>query len=217
MTPVEVVAIIFVVGAFVAIGARFTPRDAFGVRRAPRPIDDSIGMYAIRRLRRKSTLTESDLPQPTADEIAYRIGILPTKPTPASADLATAAASTALAVGRAPEERAGNAAPDDLPIAPRALPPADLLAAILAAADRPPPRHGRRRSPAALTSQRWAGGLVAAGLVVAAGLGGASIARIPEGAVLDAIGTPAPTPAVAQPSDAPATPEPGTPIDDPGG
>ena len=216
MTPVEVVAIIFVVGAFVAIGARFTPRDAFGVRRAPRPIDDSIGMYAIRRLRRKSTLTESDLPQPTADEIAYRIGILPTKPTPASGP-ATAEAAAALTVGQAPPEPVGNAAPDNLPTTPRPLPPADLLAAILAAADRPPTRPGRRRSPAALTSQRWAGGLIAAGLVVAAGLGGASIARTADGAVLDAVGTPAPSPALPQPSDAPATPEPGTAIDETGG
>src|SRR5687768_10559184 len=77
MTPIEIVAIIFVVGSFVAIGARFTPRDAFGVRRAPRPIDDSVGMYALRRLRRRSTLTEADLVQPSLEEILQRIGVAP--------------------------------------------------------------------------------------------------------------------------------------------
>jgi hypothetical protein len=62
-----------------------------------------------------------------------------------------------------------------------------------AAMDRPTVRLPRRVPQAALTAQRRAGGLVAAGLIVAAGLGGVSLARSPGGGVLEAVGTPAPT------------------------
>lgn len=194
MLPIEIVAIVFVVGSFVAIGARFTPRDAFGVRRAPEPIDDSIGMYAFRRLRRRSTLTAADIVQPTLEEIEKRLGIVPT-----SAPAPQAEAQPALAV-------AGSPAAAVAPVRdPGPIPPGDLLAAMRAAIEKPPPRPRRRVSQAALTAQRGVGGLVAAALVIAAGLGGASLARTPGGGVLEAVGTPGPSPSPVAPSAGPGS------------
>ena len=208
MTPVEIVAIVFVVGSFVAIGARFTPRDAFGVRRAPRPIDDSVGMYAVRRLRRRSTLTEADIVQPSLEEILQRIGVAPATTTSESeVDAAVAAApeasvSASTALTQTGAEAAPGPALDPRPQLAGPMPPGDLLAAMRAAVDRPPRTITRRMPQAALTAQRRVGGLVAAALIVAAGLGGASLTASPGGAVLEAVGTPAP----ARPTAAPASP-----------
>jgi outer membrane biosynthesis protein TonB len=56
-SPVEWIVGAFVVLGFVAIVVRFVPRDVAGRVRLPRVIDDSIGMWALRRLTRRS-LTE---------------------------------------------------------------------------------------------------------------------------------------------------------------
>lgn len=208
MTPIEIVAIVFVVGSFVAIGARFTPRDAFGARRAPRPIDDSIGMYALRRLRRRSTLTEADLVQPSLEEILQRIGVAPaaamarTEDEPADRADADADATVAAATALPTEDTDNRQRPEQ--VGP--IPPGDLLAAMRAAVDRPPRTITQRMPQAALTAQRRVGGLVAVALIVAAGFGGASLASLPGGAVLNAVGTPAPAAPAASPgsSDAPA-------------
>ena len=94
----EFVVIAFVAVGLVAIAVRFVPRDEYGARRFPRVIDESIGMAAIRallrlrparraRLRRPrpSGRTSPPAAEPTAEEIAYRIGVAgapaPTIPT----------------------------------------------------------------------------------------------------------------------------------------
>ena len=87
--PLELIVIAFVAVAFVAIGARFVPRDASRARRLPRVIDESVGMYVVRRALGRSTEAVSDRlaghdeapPSVAEDTIAYRIGA-PGAPTP---------------------------------------------------------------------------------------------------------------------------------------
>src|SRR5262245_45360168 len=91
--PLELIVIAFVVIAFVAIAARFMPRDGTGARRLPRIVDESVGMYVVRRALGRSTEAASDRAaaqteaqaKVTEDEIAYRIGVpgapAPTVPT----------------------------------------------------------------------------------------------------------------------------------------
>ena len=81
--PLELIVLVFVLVAFVAIVARFLPRDAAGRRRLPRIVDESVGMYIVRRSLGRPTEAASDLAKvgvdATAevpeDEIAYRIGV----------------------------------------------------------------------------------------------------------------------------------------------
>jgi hypothetical protein len=75
---IYVVALIFVLAAFIAIAARFMPRDQQGVIRVPGVIDRSIGMWALRRvLGQPDPLDDEPIRpiEPTPDEIAYRIGV----------------------------------------------------------------------------------------------------------------------------------------------
>ena len=94
----EYIVIAFVAVGLVAIAVRFLPRDEHGARRLPRVIDESIGTAAIRsvlrRRPRRSTAGTAGAAatggpeafvEPSADEIAYRIGAagapVPTIPT----------------------------------------------------------------------------------------------------------------------------------------
>jgi hypothetical protein len=83
----QLLIIPFIVIAFVAIVWRFLPRAADGSVRLPRVIDDSVGMWFVRSaLGRETDPVEPDdltLPEPAADEIAYRIGV-PGAPPPAT-------------------------------------------------------------------------------------------------------------------------------------
>src|SRR6187402_1438817 len=87
--PLELIVVAFVAVAFIAIGARFVPRDASGARRLPRVVDESVGMYVVRRALGRPTEAASDRPaghdeapaNVAEDAIAYRIGV-PGAPTP---------------------------------------------------------------------------------------------------------------------------------------
>jgi hypothetical protein len=77
--PLDVVAVPFVIVAFLAIGWRFVVHSADRSGGLPRVVDESVGMWLVRRaLGRPTTPSDYDddeLPEPAADEIAYRIGV----------------------------------------------------------------------------------------------------------------------------------------------
>jgi hypothetical protein len=77
--PIELLVLAFAAAGFAAIILRFAPRDVAGKRRLPQAVDDSVGMFTIRRLLGRPT----DIPDepietfaviPTPREVAYRIG-----------------------------------------------------------------------------------------------------------------------------------------------
>ena len=77
--PIDLLALGFVAAGFVAIALRFAPRDARGKRRLPRAVDDSVGMFTLRRLLGRPTEPQDEAPAdyavvPTPREVAYRIG-----------------------------------------------------------------------------------------------------------------------------------------------
>jgi hypothetical protein len=77
--PIDLLVLGFVVAGFVAIILRFAPRDATGRRRLPQAVDDSVGMFTIRRLLGRPTDIPDEAPEafavvPTPREVAYRIG-----------------------------------------------------------------------------------------------------------------------------------------------
>lgn len=201
----ELVASIFAVLGFLAIVLRFLPRDWAGRRRLPRVVDESIGMWAIRRLLRRPTETlstaeiASDLPQPTADEIAWRIGAAEVPPRmPASLSRSGIETTAPPAAPIAPAPR---------PAGP--LPPAELVAAARAILERPAPVRRSTRPRSALSVQRRVAVLVtlafAAASIAALGLS----ARGFDGDVLSVTGSPPPAAATAVPTGAAAaTPRP---------
>jgi hypothetical protein len=77
--PIDLLVLGFVAAGYVAIVLRFAPRDASGKRRLPQAVDDSVGMFTIRRLLGRPTDLPDEEPQvfaavPTPREVAYRIG-----------------------------------------------------------------------------------------------------------------------------------------------
>lgn len=77
--PTEFLALGFTIAGLVAVALRFAPRDAAGKRRLPQAIDDSVGMFTVRRLLGRPTDLPDDVPEayavvPTPREVAYRIG-----------------------------------------------------------------------------------------------------------------------------------------------
>ena len=88
--PLETIVVAFVAFAFVAIAWRFLPLPTEGSGRFRRVIDESVGMWLLRRALGRSTdpsglVDDIAIPEPDVDEIAYRIGVAhappPTKPT----------------------------------------------------------------------------------------------------------------------------------------
>ena len=169
--PFELIVFGSVIVAFVAIAARFMPRDASGARRLPRIVDESVGMYVLRRAVGRPTEAASDRAAAEAeaaaivpeDEIAYRIGV-PGAPEPT--------VPARFVVSEAPPQ--AHKIPPVMPIATRPV-----------AGGRP-----QARRPAALPLRRGlAGGvtMLALALVAFAAL---SLPRGPQQAVLSATGTP---------------------------
>ena len=161
--PLEIVVPVFVVIAFVAIVWRFLPRSADGSMRLPAVIDESIGMWLIRRVVRRpirpaDRLEEIAIAEPDADEIAYRIGV-PGAPPPTL--------PSRFVVAQAPTTSPGLDVRDGS--APR--------------------RPGRRPSGALAAQRRWAGAVALA--VVAIALTTRALgARQFDGEVMSVTGTP---------------------------
>ncbi len=174
MPSVELVAFAFVAVAFVAIAARFAPRDERGARQLPRVVDESIGMYAVRQALRVSTeatevtgATASGLEpepdevepivEPTLEQIVQRIGVPPP------------VIPAVLMAVQEPEEPAA--------VGQRRVAGSDTV-------DGRPP-------PSALETQRRLAAVAALAILVVAVVAGATFPRAVDGAVLGVTGTPA--------------------------
>jgi hypothetical protein len=153
--PLEIVVPAFVVIAFVAIVWRFLPRSMDGSIRLPTVIDESIGMWLIRRALRRQIgppepADEIAIAEPGADEIAYRIGV-PGAPPPTL--------PTRFVVSQAPS-KAEPSSPL-VPMAPGA--PLGQVARDGSAGRRP----ARRPSGALAAQRRWAGAVALAVVAIA--------------------------------------------------
>lgn len=200
--PLESIVVAFAVAGVVAVVFRFLPRDASGARRLPRRIDESVGMWAIRRVLGRPTDVPddpaewTDTPQPSPDEIAWRIGVpgapaptLPTKfvvsgPHEAGGDNAAAASPASPAASVPPRLRLSGP-----------LPPGELVRIATEIVQRPAGRPARGPTPAgrrnALAFQRRAAALVALAVVAMSLTAVALAARRLDGGVLSATGAPA--------------------------
>jgi hypothetical protein len=164
--PIQLLVVVFIVVAIGAIMWRFLPRSADGAMRLPAVLDESLGMYVLRRALGRPTEpadaeVRAPIVEPTIDQLITRIGV-PTAPPPTQ--------PTRFVVSRAPSGlspvRAGS----------------------------PLGAGGTRRAarpPSALAAQRrWAGAVTLA--VVAVALVTLALgARQLDGGVLSATGTPA--------------------------
>jgi len=175
--PLQALIIPFVVIAFVAIVWRFLPRAADGSIRLPTVIDESVGMWFVRSLLGRATEPadpdDLTLPEPAADEIAYRIGVPgappPTLPTRTVVSQASSNAERGLSSPQGP------VAPDD----------------HAAGSDGATRRRRTARPSGALAAQRrWAGAVALLAVIVAV-TALALKSRQLEGEVLAATGTPA--------------------------
>src|SRR6478752_4855384 len=181
--PLELVVMGFAVAALVAIAVRFASRDEGGERRLPRVIDESVGMFAIRRALGRPTEAASDRDAARAeaeanaaaeaaarlheDEIAYRIGV-PGAPPPTL--------PSRFVVSKAPPQ--AHPIPPVAPVATRPVAGARPMA---------------RRGAAALPLQRRIAGVFTVLVVVLAAFAAQSLPRGPQGEVLSATGTPGPS------------------------
>jgi hypothetical protein len=178
--PLEIVVPVFVVIAFVAIVLRFLPRSADGSTRLPTVIDESIGMWLIRRavrrpIRPSDPLEEIAIAEPDADEIAYRIGV-PGAPPPTL--------PTRFVVAQAPSKAEPSLA--ELPVTLTMPTTSPSRAVRYGSATR---RPARRPSGALAAQRRWAGAVALA--VVAIALTTLALgARQFDGEVLSMTGTP---------------------------
>jgi hypothetical protein len=175
--PLQALIIPFVVIAFVAIVWRFLPRAADGSIRLPTVIDESVGMWFVRSaLGRATDPVDPDdltLPEPAADEIAYRIGV-PGAPPPT---LPTRAVVSQVS---------SNGEPVLSPLREGAIAPTGR-----APADGPVGRRRTARPSGALAAQRrWAGAVALVAVIVAV-TALALRSRQLDGEVLSATGTPA--------------------------
>jgi hypothetical protein len=178
--PLEIVVPAFVIIAFVAIIWRFLPRSPDGSTRLPAVIDESIGMWLIRRVVRSpiqpsDPLEEIAMPEPDADEIAYRIGV-PGAPPPTL--------PTRFVVAHAPSK--AGPAPAERPVMLKT--PTTSSGHVVR--DGSTARRPARRPSGALAAQRrWAGAVALA--VVAIALTTLALgARQFDGEVLAVTGTP---------------------------
>jgi hypothetical protein len=167
--PLELIVLAFVLVAFVAIAARFMPRDAAGGRRLPRIVDESVGMYVVRRALGRSTESASERAKTgpaelvSEDEIAYRIGV-PGAPEPT--------VPTRFVVAKAPPQ--AHKIPPVVPVTIRPV-----------VGGRPQARRG-----GAVPLQRRVAALGTLAAVLLVALAALSLPRAPQEAVLSATGTP---------------------------
>jgi hypothetical protein len=178
--PLQALIIPFVVIAFVAIVWRFLPRAADGSIRLPTVIDESVGMWFVRSALGRATdpvdLDDLTLPQPAADEIAYRIGV-PGAPPPT---LPTRAVVSPVSSNGEPV----LSSPPQGAIAPTGR-------AARAPADGSVGRRRTARPSGALAAQRrWAGAVALVAVIVAV-TALALRSRQLDGEVMSATGTPA--------------------------
>jgi hypothetical protein len=150
--PLEIVVPAFVVIAFVAIAWRFVPRSIDGSMRLPSAIDESIGMWLIRRALRRpigphEPVEEIAIAAPDEDEIAYRIGV-PGAPPPTL--------PTRFVVSQAPSK-----AEPSLPVAP------DAQLGQVVGGGSVGRRPARRPSGALAAQRRWAGAVALAVVAIA--------------------------------------------------
>src|SRR5580765_3701050 len=183
--PLQALIIPFVVIAFVAIVWRFLPRAADGSIRLPTVVDESVGMWFVRSLLGRATdpadPDDLTLPEPAADEIAYRIGVpgappptLPTRPPTLPTRTVVSQASSNAERGLSASQQGSVA-------------PTDHAAASDGAAGR---RRTARPSGALAAQRRWAGAVALLAVIVAV-TALALRSRQLEGEVLSATGTPA--------------------------
>ena len=162
--PLEPIVLVFVLVAFVAIIARFLPRDAAGRPRLPRIVDESVGMYVLRRSLGRPTEAASDLAKvevdATADvpedEIAYRIGV-PGAPEPTI--------PTRFVVSQAPPQA-------------HPIPPVVPITARPVVGGGP---QARRRGAALVPLQRRIAGLGTLVAILLVGFAAVSVPRAPRG------------------------------------
>jgi PKD domain len=169
--PIDLLVLGFVAAGFVAIVLRFVPRDSSGKRRLPQAVDDSVGMFTLRRLLGRPTDLPDEKPEafavvPTPQEVAYRIGA-------DGASRPSLRARPTLAID--------DIAPQVRPTAPAAT---DLI------------RARTRWNPALGAQRRLAGALVAL-LVVAVVIAVVAASTDARGGVLAATGAPAGRPIAA--------------------
>jgi hypothetical protein len=168
--PLQAVVLAFLVIALVAIVWRFMPRSTDGSMRLPTLLDESVGLWLIRRALGRAVADRRDaeevaLPEPAQDEIAYRIGV-PGAPQP------TLPTRVVVSSARSRVEPAGSS----------------RVAPVLPQAARPATQ--RRRPSGALAAQRRTAGVVALAVVAIAVTTVALSSRHLEGEVLGATGTP---------------------------
>ncbi|HET9522001.1 MAG TPA: PKD domain-containing protein [Candidatus Limnocylindrales bacterium] len=169
--PIDLLVLGFVAAGFVAIVLRFAPRDARGKRRLPQAVDDSVGMFTLRRLLGRPTGLPDEEPEvfavvPTPREVAYRIG---------------AAGASRPSVRARPTLAIDDIAPQVRPTAPAAT---DLI------------RARTRWNPALGAQRRLAAALVAL-LVIAVVIAVVAASADARGGVLAATGAPAGRPVAA--------------------
>jgi len=170
----QLLIIPFVVIAFVAIVWRFLPRAEDGSIRLPRVIDDSVGMWVVRSaLGRETDAPDPDdvIPEPAADEIAYRIGV-PGAPPPT--------VPTRVVVSQAPSK----AEPVLSPSPQGSVPPIGPVAG-----DGSVGRRRTRPTGALAAQRRWAGAVALAAVAVAVTTLVLASRQL-DGEVLSATGTP---------------------------
>ena len=219
----ELIAVAVVAFGFGAIAVRFIPRDERGSPRLPRIVDESVGMWAIRRALGRPTepraaASAAPHPQPTADEIAWRIGAPGAAPPPTSSR--DVPAGQGRATGRTALDAALARPPAPAPVMPAAvperrspLPPAELVARAPAILERQPPPRPSAPPRSALAVQRRVA-IVATFLFAAASIAALALsARGLESGVLSVTGSPEASPTTTArpaPSGAPAVaPSPG--------
>jgi hypothetical protein len=177
--PLETVVLAFVIIAFVAIVWRFLPRSAEGAVGLPRIIDESVGMWMLRRALGRPTEpvepVDEAIAEPALDEIVYRIGV-PGAPPPTL--------PVRLVVSKAPSNAEPAPPATSQPVAP--------LGTVVA--DRPAGRRRRTRPSGALAAQRRFAGVVALAVVAIALTTLALGSRQLRGAVLSVTGTPGSSP-----------------------
>jgi hypothetical protein len=168
--PIDLVALAFAVAGLIAVAFRFAPLDAAGARRLPRAVDDSVGMYTIRRLLGRPTDAPDAVPDAPVVEPPPREVV-----TPLDLD------------GASPPAQLPALAIDDVaPLVRRPIAPATPDAMAAAGADLVPVRI--RRNPALEFQRRLAGGLVA--LLVVAVVTAVAVSVDSGGGVLAATGVP---------------------------
>jgi outer membrane biosynthesis protein TonB len=174
-SPVEWIVGAFVVLGFVAIVVRFVPRDVAGRVRLPRVIDDSIGMWALRRLTGRSLAEQIE--KEDADGTAPgHPGVV--GPTPLLPNRFVASAARLEALGVRPAGRVARPASTKRPVG---VAPVRGLT----------PRRQQAQPTGSLVLQRRLAAIAAILVVGAIVLGVVFATRGPQGEVRGATGLPA--------------------------